>query len=66
MTSQTKQLTGSDFRFCVTTSFIRALITFLDPDGDYIGVPQAAVKRKLQRKISKKEKSDFRYYFEKV
>ena len=52
MTSQTKQLTGSDFKFCVTTSFIRALITFLDPDGDYIGVPQAAVKRKLQRKIS--------------
>ena len=63
MTSRTKQLTGSDFRFCVTTSFIRALITFLDPDGDYILVPQAAVKRKLQRKISNKEKSDFRYYF---
>ena len=33
MTSRTKQLTGSDFRFCVTTSFIRALITFLDPEA---------------------------------
>ena len=45
MTSRTKQLTGSDFRFCVTTSFIRALITFLDPDGDYILEPQAVLRK---------------------
>ena len=53
MTSRTKQLTGSDFKFCVTTSFIRALITFLDPDGDYILVPQALLWG-LQKKRGKR------------